>query len=174
MVFVEDFDGDRDGRTDLLVGSNNRCYLYRNLGRDARGAWRLDDAVVLKAGGKEIVLFNPCFEVADIDKDGDRDLLAAPQSGRIYLYENVDTTPRRTRPTFAKGTVIAYDERYLQRSTHPRVKMADFTGDGLLDLVIDRAWELADLDHVSDRRDFGALFQNVGTAASPRWGWLKM
>ena len=169
ITFVVDFDGNRDGRTDVLVGSNNHCYLYRNLGPGGSGGWRLADAATIRAGGEDITLFNPCFEVADIDNDGDWDLFAAPQAGQIYFFENVDTTVPRTNPTFAKGVVIAYDEIYVQPSTHPRVTVADFTGDGLLDLVVDRAWELADLSNPSLKRDYGALFKNVGTTTSPRW-----
>lgn len=92
ITFVVDFEGDRDGWTDVLVGNNNHCYLYRNLGPDGSGGWRLADAVAIKAGGKDIVLFNPCFDVADIDNDSDWDLFAAPQAGQIYLFENADTT----------------------------------------------------------------------------------
>lgn len=169
ITFVEDFDGDRDKRTDVLLGSNNHCYLYRNLGPDGRGGWLLADAVTIQAGGEDIVLFNPCFEAADIDSDGDQDLFAAPQSGQIYFYENIGKTDSRTSPTFAKGVTIAYDETYTQRSTHPRVKVADFTGDGLLDLVVDRAWELANLKDPLQARDYGALFANVGTATAPKW-----
>src|SRR3990172_5309646 len=44
VVFVEDSDGDRDGLTDIILGFNNHCYLYRNLGRDESGGWRLADA----------------------------------------------------------------------------------------------------------------------------------
>jgi len=168
IVFVKDFDGDRDSRTDILLGSNNHCYLYRNLGTDGAGGWRLDDAVTIQAGGEDIELFNPCFDVADIDKDGDWDLFGAPQAGQIHLYENVDTSVPRTKPAFAKGTIIAYDETYLQRSTHPRVTVADFTGDGLLDFVVDRAWELTDFDNPL-KRDYGTLFRNTGTATSPKW-----
>lgn len=168
VVFVEDFDGDRDGLTDIILGFNNHCYLYRNLGRDESGRWRLADAVTIQAGGQDIELFNPCFDVADIDGDGDWDLFGAPQAGQIYLYENVDTTVPRTDPTFAKGVIIAYDELYLQRSTHPRVTVHDFTGDGLLDFVVDRAWELTDLNQPL-RRDYGALFENTGTKDSPKW-----
>jgi hypothetical protein len=168
VTFVEDFDGDRDSRVDILVGSNNHCYLYRNLGTDGSSGWLLANAVTVKAGGEDIVLFNPCFDVADIDNDGDWDLFAAPQAGQIYFFENVDTSVSRTNPTWASGVVVAYDDLYLQRSTHPRIKIADFTGDGLLDFVADRAWELADLNNPS-QRDYGALFKNVGTATSPKW-----
>jgi len=168
IVFVKDFDGNGDGRTDVLLGSNNHCYLYRNIGPDGSGGWRLADAVTIQAGGEDIELFNPCFDVADIDNDGDLDLFAAPQAGQIHFYENVDTSVPRTKPTFAKGIIIAYDETYLQRSTHPRVTVADFTGDGLLDFVVDRAWELTDLNRPL-MRDYGALFKNIGTAKSPKW-----
>ncbi|NIP22901.1 MAG: hypothetical protein GWN67_02815, partial [Phycisphaerae bacterium] len=130
VVFVVDFDGDDDDLTDIILGNNNHCYLYRNLGPDGAGRWRLADAVTIQAGGEDIELFNPCFDVADIDNDGDWDLFGAPQAGQIYFYENADTGNSRTQPTFAKGIIIAYDETYLQRSTHPRVTVADFTGDG--------------------------------------------
>ncbi|MDP6722956.1 MAG: FG-GAP-like repeat-containing protein [Pirellulaceae bacterium] len=169
LVFVKDFDGDRDGRTDVLLSYNNRCYLHRNLGPDGSGGWRLDEAIAIKAGGEEIGLFNPCFEVADIDEDGDWDLFGAAQSGQVYLYQNVDTTKSRKKPIFAKGTVIAGDANFLVAGAHPRVTAADFTGDGLLDLAIDNAWGLVDLDNVSQKRVFGELLKNVGTATSPKW-----
>jgi hypothetical protein len=168
ITFVEDLDGDGDSRIDVLVGSNNHCYLYRNLGPDGSGGWRLADPVAVQAAGKDIVLFNPCFEVADIDNDGDWDLFAAPQAGQIYFYENVDTTEPGTNPTFAEGVVIAHDDVYVQRSGHSRVTVSDFTSDGLLDFVVDRAWELTDLKN-PEKRVYGALFKNMGTAASPKW-----
>ena len=169
ITFVVDFDGDKDGLVDVLLGSNNHCYLYRNLGPDISGGWRLADSESIKADGEDIVLFNPCFDAADIDSDGDWDIFAAPQAGQIYLYENVDTTPSKTNPAFAKGVAIAYDEKYLQASTHPRIKVADFTGDGLLDFVVDRAWELTNLSDPVLSRDYGALFKNVGTKTTPKW-----
>jgi hypothetical protein len=162
---------------DLFVGNNNHCYLYRSLGTNDDGSWRWAEAIALEAGGKEIELFNPCFSLADVDADGDQDLIAAPQSGQIHLFVNLggsiepDAQGLRPPPVYAPGKIIAYDERYLQRSTHPRVTVADFTSNTLPDLVVDRAWELADLDNVTrtSRRDFGALLENVGTATEPRW-----
>jgi len=168
VVFVEDIDGDRDELTDVILGFNNHCYLYRNLGPDESGGWRLADAVTLQADGKDIELFNPCFDIADIDNDGDRDLFAAPQAGQILFFENIDTTTPRAEPTFAKGVVIAHDDLYVQPSGHPRLKIADFTGDGLLDFVVDRAWELTDLNQPL-KRDYGALFENTGTKNLPKW-----
>jgi hypothetical protein len=168
VVFVVDFDGDGDALTDIILGYNNHCYLYRNLGPNGSDQWRLADAVAIQAAGADIELFNPCFDVADIDNDGDWDLFGAPQAGEILFFENVDTTAPRTNPTFAKGIVIAHDDLYVQPSGHPRLKVADFTGDGLLDFVVDRAWELTNLNH-PQKRDYGALFKNIGTKTSPKW-----
>lgn len=168
VVFVKDFDGDRDGLTDIILGFNNHCYLYRNLGPAGSSGWRLADAVTIQAGGEDVELFNPCYDVADIDNDGDWDLFAAPQSGEILFFENVDTTVPRAKPTFAKGVIIAHDDLNLQRSGHPRITIADFTGDGLLDFVVDRAWELTDFRQPR-ARNYGDLFENVGTKTSPKW-----
>ena len=129
----------------------------------AVGGW------VIQADAQEIELFNPCFDVADIDGDGDWDLFGAAQSGQVYLYENIDKTELRTKPTFAGGTVIANDGKYLVNGGHPRVTVADFTGDGLFDLVIDRAWGLVDLDNVLPTREFAVMLKNVGTATAPKW-----
>ena len=168
VVFVVDFDGDDDGLTDIILGYNNHCYLYRNLGANGSGGWRLADAVTIQAGSEDIELFNPCFDVADVDNDGDWDLFGAPQAGEILFFENVDTSVPRAHPTFAKGVIIAHNDLYVQPSSHPRLKVADFTGDGLLDFVVDRAWELTDLNHPL-KRDYGVLFKNIGTVTSPKW-----
>lgn len=169
LTFVKDFDGDGDGRTDVLVGFKNRCFLHRNLGPDGASGSKLADAVAIQADGKEIDLFNPCFDVADIDADGDWDLFAAAQSGQVYLYENIDATTPRTKPTFAKGRVVAHDGHFLVAGGHPRVTAADFTDDGLVDLAIDRAWGLVDLNDVSRHREFATLLKNVGTTTAPKW-----
>jgi len=166
VVFVPDFDGNGDGRVDVVLGNNNHCYLYRSSGAAEGGGWQLEDAVALQAGGEEIDLFNPSFDVADVDGDGDWDLFGAPQAGEILFYENL--AGKGTTPTFAKGRLLAHDDLYVQPSSHPRLKVADFTGDGLLDFVVDRAWELTDLKH-PERRDYGALFQNTGTPTEPHW-----
>jgi hypothetical protein len=166
ITFVEDWDGDGDAQTDVLVGSNNRCYLYRNLGPGVDGLPRLADAVALQAGGKELVLLNPRFDCADIDGDGDLDLFAGTQPGPVYLFKNVGT---RTKPEFDSGAVVAYGGKYLVGDAHSGVKVADFDGDGLLDFAAGRFWERTDLSRPDEPRDFGGLYKNVGTRTSPRF-----
>jgi len=158
VAFARDWDDDGDGRTDLLVGSNNHCYLYRNLGSGPDGCPRLADAVTLQAGGEDIVLSTPRFDCADLDADGDLDLLAGTQPGPVTLFRNVGS---RGRPVLAPGEVVAFGGRYLISDAHSGVKAADFDGDGRIDLAAGRFWERADLDRVDAPRDFGGVYRNT-------------
>lgn len=164
ITFVRDWDGDNDGRTDILIGSNNHCYLYRNLGSDGSGGWQLADAVAVRANGADIVLTNPRFDCADIDNDGDYDLFGGCQEGTIYMFPNTGT---RTAPVFAAGVVVAYDKPYYITDAHSGVKVADWDGDGLPDIVAGRFWERTPLGEEGLPRYFGGLYKNVGTAANP-------
>ncbi len=163
-ILVVDWDG--DGRSDAIVGSNGHCYWYRNLGADRAGLPRLADAEAVKADGQEIVLVNPRFDCADIDGDGDLDLFAGTQPGPIHMFRNVGS---REKPTFAKGTVVAYGGKYLIGDAHSGVKVADFNGDKKPDIVVGRFWERTDLNDIEGPRDFGGLHANVGTLAEPRF-----
>lgn len=163
ITFVGDWDGDgQDG--DIIVGSNNKCWLYRSLGRDANGDPRLADCVAIKAGGEDIVLSTPRFDVADIDNDGDLDLFAGCQPGPIYWFRNIGT---RTQPVFAQGVVVAYQTPYYISDAHSGVKVADWDGDGLLDIVVGRFWERTPASEAALPRYFGGLHKNVGTPSEP-------
>lgn len=164
IAFVGDWDGDGHAGSDILVGSNNRCWLYRSIGRDANGSPRLADAVAIQAGGVDIDLSNPRFDVADIDNDGDLDLFAGCQPGPVYWYCNIGT---RTAPVFAPKVVVAYATPYYIGDAHSGVKVADWDGDGLKDIVVGRYWERTPSSEASLPRYFGGLYKNVGTPTQP-------
>jgi len=166
VAFARDWDGDGDGRTDLIVGSNHHGYVYRNLGTGSDGLPRLSEAATLKNGEKEIVLTNPRFDCADLDGDGDLDLLAGTQPGAVLWFRNVG---QPERPYLAVGNVVAYPGRYLIGDAHSGVKAADFDGDGRMDLVTGRFWERADLDRLDTPREFGGLHRAVGPRTQPRF-----
>jgi hypothetical protein len=166
LAFAGDWDGEGDGRTDLLVGSNDRCYLYRNLGTGPDGLPRLAEAVALRAGGSEIVLPTPRFDCADLDGDGDLDLFAGSQPGPVYWFRNIGS---RAHPELEAGRVVAFGGKYLIADAHSGVKAADFDGDGLMDLVAGRFWERIDLSDSIAIRDHGGLFRQSAGAAGPRF-----
>ena len=171
LALVRDWDGDGDSSVDALVGSKNRCWLYRGLGLGADGSPRFTDAVLVKAGEHEIDLVNPRFECADMDGDADWDLLAATQPGPIYYFRNVASRDDGTRggPKLASGIVVAFDGKYLIGDAHSGVKVVDLDRDGKLDLVAGRFWERTDMNSPDAPRAFGGFWANTGTLAEPRF-----
>jgi len=159
-------DWDGDGKTDILLAQDDHLYFHRNLGHDSSGRVRLGDALPVKAGGVEIELYMPCFDCADIDNDGDLDLFAGTKTNPAYLFENVGT---RTKPKLAPKQVIAYGDKIYIRDAYTRVTVSDFTGDGLLDFVVGRYWERTMIGHERERRDYGWLYENVGTPHKPKF-----
>lgn len=165
ITFVKDWDGDGTG-PDALVGSNNHCWLYRNAGTNADGSPRFFEAVALQAASKDIVLVNPRFDCVDVDADGDLDLFAGTQPGAVHFFKNTGTA---SKPELAPGEVVAWDGKYLIGDAHSGVKVADFNGDGLIDVVSGRFWERADLNVSAAPHDFGGLWQNIGPRTKPRF-----
>jgi hypothetical protein len=155
-------DWDGDGRLDVLSAPDGVVTFYRNVGASRAVAdMALADGVYLEANGVPIQLDGARLDAADIDGDGDLDLFAGTEEGRVYLFENVGT---RTAPALAGGRILAFFE-YMDGKAG--VKVADFDGDGLLDVAVGRYW---DRTHYGEQpRVFGRLYKNVGTRTSPRF-----
>jgi hypothetical protein len=166
ITWVKGWDGNASGRLDALVGSNNRCWLYRGRGTHAEGSPSFDDPVAVSAGGQPISLVNPRFDVGDVDADGDLDLVAGTQPGPIWLFENRGT---RREPALATGHVVALDGKYLIGDAHSAAKLADFDGDGRLDVVAGRFWQRAELNRPADSPDFRGFYRNAGSPKSSRF-----
>ncbi|HEU0093826.1 MAG TPA: VCBS repeat-containing protein, partial [Vicinamibacteria bacterium] len=155
-------DWDGDGRLDVLSALDGAVCFFRNVGASrAVSEMALADGIPVEANGAPIQLDEPRLDVADIDGDGDLDLFAATEDGRVYLFENVGT---RTAPVLSGGRLLAF---YDYMDAKAGVKVADFDGDGLLDFVVGRYWERS---HYGDQaRVSGRLYKNVGTRISPRF-----
>ena len=160
LAFV-DWDG--DGRLDVMCSSpEGLIAFHRNEGGSrAIADMTLADGIPLRANGTDLLLDNPRPDFADIDGDGDLDVFAGTEDGPVFFFENVGT---RSDPILTAGRIVVY-HGYMDAKTG--VKVADFDGDGLLDLVVGRFWERS--THGPQAPVHGRLFKNVGTAHAPRF-----
>jgi hypothetical protein len=160
VAFV-DWDG--DGRLDVMCSSpEGLLAFHRNEGASrAVAEMTLADGIPLQANGVVLQVDNPRPDFADIDADGDLDLFAGTEDGPVLFFENVG---RRAEPVLGVGRILVH-HGYMDAKTG--VKVADFDGDGLLDLVVGRFWERSTLGPQPPVH--GRLFKNVGTASAPRF-----
>jgi hypothetical protein len=148
-------DLDDDGDQDLLVGSKigtvkgsaaGPMLRYENTGGPADPRFRLADTLALAPEA-----YNRAPALADLDDDGDRDLIVGTWNAHLRYHENTGTP---SEPQFTeKGTVLAD----LERGSHPAPAFADLDGDGDLDLVLGET--------------AGALtfYRNAGTPGDPQF-----
>ena len=122
---LADLDG--DGDLDLAVGTwNEGVLLFRNEGsaREPRFA-RVNEPLVDLTRGSHV---SPAL--ADLDGDGDLDLVAGESSGEINVWRNEGT---RSAPAFTlvTDTLLGLD---VGRRSAPA--LADLNGDGATDLIV--------------------------------------
>jgi len=158
------FDHDGDGLMDLVVanhhyfeprGNFGAMALLRNTGTATEPAFELvtDDWMGLSISGIGFSMY-PAF--ADLDGDGDLDMLIGDMEGRLHHYENIATGPvanfrlTRLNITDALGAIIDVGQFATPHFT-------DLDGDGLVDLV------------VGERNGNLNQYRNTGTAQVPAW-----
>ncbi|MDO8589295.1 MAG: VCBS repeat-containing protein [Armatimonadota bacterium] len=151
-------DWDNDGKKDVIIGRDRQIEMFRNVSADKKDM-RFADSEHIKADGKDIELRAARAECADIDADGDLDLISSTQGEAVFLYENIGT---RSSPVFKAG--VSLPNRV---GGHGGIKVADFDGDGLLDYVTGSVWERK--AEPEDRRFYARLYKNVGSKTKPEF-----
>ncbi|KAK7233307.1 hypothetical protein SO694_00109010 [Aureococcus anophagefferens] len=150
-------DLDGDGDLDLVVGEKyGTLYYYENVGSAASPSYEAVTGTASPFDGIDVGLHSaPAF--ADVDGDGDLDLVVGEEEGALYYYENVGSA---ASPTYAArtGTASPFDGIKVGGNYgRSAPALADVDGDGDLDLVVGEG--------------FGALYyyETVGSAASPSY-----
>ncbi len=161
-VTVVDWDG--DAHLDLLITRHDHqgqlddnVEFHRGVGTSKNIQHiELADPVILEAAGAPIRLRAGRVECADLDADGDLDLVAARQGPPLTLYRNIGT---RTQPVLDKAVELPFCG-----GGHVGIEIADFDGDGLLDYVHGNLWES---NRCGRERLFARMYKNVGTRTEP-------
>jgi hypothetical protein len=174
---VVDFDG--DGVDDIVTGGQlNRIAWFKNVGTNQLRQFQYQ-GLVHNSAGQVLALpttpnperptitteYYPVMDMVDLNGDGRRDLIAGGYiTGQLYFYRNIGTNGNGTPQLELHGALQAggapIDTEWSAAPT-----FADFTGDGLLDIVTGTF--AINSGVTSDK--FLRYYVNVGTAASPQF-----
>ena len=146
-------DIDADGDLDLFTEdwSPSALRFWENVGTPQSYAYNLVTTnwqnLQVSPGGK----LSPCF--ADLDTDGDLDLLVGTGAGTVYYYRN-DGTPQNAQMTYVTNNYFNID---VGDDASP--ELADIDGDGDLDLFVGRSSPEGQFATQGDM----FFYENIGT-----------
>jgi hypothetical protein len=129
-------DWDNDGRKDLVVGAyDGRVRVYLNEGTDTAPDFR--SVLIVQSGAGDLLVpsSRSSSVIWDLDDDGKKDLLTGNTNGQLLLYSNFGSD---AAPLFAGYDAVESDGTPIDLPGTPRSRpsVCDWTGDGLLDVLI--------------------------------------
>jgi FG-GAP-like repeat len=170
-------DFDADGDDDIVTGGqHNRIAWYKNVGTNADRQFQYMGNI-RNSSGQVLALpttpnperptitadYYPVIDMVDFNNDGARDLIAGGYiTGRLYYYKNVGRNTDGTPQLQLQGPIEA-NGAPIDTEWGAAPEFADFTGDGLLDIV---TGTFAINSGVTSAK-FLDYYVNVGTAAAP-------
>jgi hypothetical protein len=153
-LVLADLDG--DGDLDIVAGNSvpspkddTRVWIYRNDGTPFAGRWPQHElAPVLDLNGGAFGL-----DAADMDNDGDVDIVTAGYNAGVVAWEN-DGTPWDG----GWGEKVVFMNEAAGRYLHTSAALADLDGDGDPDIVL-----------TMDRNPVVYAYENDGTPFAGSW-----
>ncbi|KAH8053942.1 hypothetical protein JL722_9103 [Aureococcus anophagefferens] len=149
-------DVDGDGDLDLVVGAgeiDNNLNYYENDGSAASPSYEAVTGAANPFDGISVG-YEEAPALADVDGDGDLDLVAGEYEGTLDYYENVGSA---ASPSYEKKTGSANPFDGVDVGSASAPAFVDFDGDGDLDLV------------VGENDGVLYYYENVGSATSPSY-----
>ncbi len=152
-------DLDNDGDYDLLLGTENAgVYVYENTGTASEPIWT-------RHAGWDIpdTFYSYAYPtIADLDNDGDFDLLVGTGNGIAYGVENTGTSSSPAW-TLNSGWDTPDMDVVGEGGSTNTPSLGDLDGDGDYDLMIGYI-NVSDIYYI-------AGFENTGTVSSPSWAY---
>uniref|UniRef100_UPI0034DE0E95 FG-GAP-like repeat-containing protein n=1 Tax=Candidatus Thiodubiliella endoseptemdiera TaxID=2738886 RepID=UPI0034DE0E95 len=147
-------DIDSDGDLDLVVGGNDGTLkYYQNTGTTSNPAYEAKTGDDNPFNGIDVGNLS-APTLADIDGDGDLDLVVGKNDGTLKYYQNTGTT---SNPAYEAKTGDSNPFNGIDVGLYSAPTLADIDGDGDLDLVVGE--------------EYGTLkyYQNTGTTSNPAY-----
>jgi hypothetical protein len=144
-----DADGDLDLSVGMLNAGGHPLLYYENVGGATQPVWQRDDSMYESLSGGSWT----CPELADLDDDGDLDLVLAVYWG-LRTYSNTGTPEA---PSWVRDDSLVDGVSLTHAYIDP--SLGDLDGDGDLDLVL-------------GGRSYGGpvtCYENSGTPQTPTW-----
>ncbi|NYT27915.1 MAG: VCBS repeat-containing protein [Candidatus Thiodubiliella endoseptemdiera] len=148
---LADIDG--DGDLDLVGKDDGTLKYYQNTGSTSSPAYEAKTGGNNPFNGIDVGIYS-APTLADIDSDGDLDLVVGENDGTLKYYQNTGTT---SNPAYEAKTGDDNPFNGINAGYSSSPILVDIDGDGDLDLV------------VGERNGTLKYYQNTGTTSSPAY-----
>jgi hypothetical protein len=162
VIFPELADIDNDGDYDILAGSYSQMYYFENTGSVTDPVFGPPQAGLF---GLTTIEEYSAPSLADLDADGDLDLMVINIYGNVDYFENTGTAEaaqfgEAISDPFGLNFMPATEDTYLIA-----MDFVDLDGDGDLDIMTGDGAAYAEYDYNSNLK----YYENIGTAEAPQF-----